>query len=59
MINTQFEAYNQGRIARREGKENIDNPYSDMVSEAEHDAWADGYWDEHETLTKNKGECST
>lgn len=53
-------SYHDGRLARREGKENTDNPYSDIVNPELFDAWADGYWDEHESLTVNKkGECAT
>ena len=52
-------AYHDGRLARREGKENIDNPYSDIANGDLCDAWADGYWDEHESLTALKGECAS
>ncbi len=61
MTNANFpssEAYEQGRLARREGKENIDNPYSDLVFEELFDSWADGYWDQHAELTKQRSDCA-
>jgi len=46
MINTwKQDAYYKGALARREGRDNTDNPHSDLVNEDLFDSWAEGWWD--------------
>jgi hypothetical protein len=52
-------AYYDGRAAYREGKENTDNPFSELSNGELFDLWADGYWDEHASSTDLKGECAS
>jgi hypothetical protein len=53
------DAYDKGALARREGRDNTDNPYSDLVNEELFDDWAEGWWDTDYELKGLKGECAS
>ena len=57
------QAYDAGALARREGRNNTDNPHSDIVNEELFDDWAEGWWDTDYELKilecGCRGECAS